>query len=125
MAHFPSASLTPDGRRMAATVYPSRLAYDTVAADRVPRDAIVWDLEATPPREVLRRPGLEIAALSQDGRYALLQRDRELTAWKLALHELPQVACQRLKRNLSPDEWRTYLGERPYRDSCPGRAKPP
>ncbi len=28
-------------------------------------------------------------------------------------------ACSRLKRNLTPDEWKQYLGDEPYRKTCP------
>ncbi|HEY8611368.1 MAG TPA: PQQ-binding-like beta-propeller repeat protein [Roseomonas sp.] len=118
-AYFPDAELSATGRRTAATVYPSRLAYWVTAMSRVQRDAVVWDLEGAVPREVLRRPGMEVAALSQDGRVVLLRRDGVIEARVLDRDDLPQAACARLSRNLSADEWRAHLGDRLYRETCP------
>ncbi len=33
--------------------------------------------------------------------------------------DLVQMACSRLSRNLTPQEWQQYLGDEPYRATCP------
>jgi hypothetical protein len=43
--------------------------------------------------------------------------------------DLIDEACARLTRNLTPEEWRQYLGDEPYRKTCPnlppGEGAPP
>jgi hypothetical protein len=38
--------------------------------------------------------------------------------WLLRPEDLMDEACRRLPRNLTPEEWRQYLGEEPYRETC-------
>jgi hypothetical protein len=39
--------------------------------------------------------------------------------WLLQPADLIDVACARLTRNLTEDEWRGYFGDKPYRPTCP------
>jgi WD40 repeat protein len=58
-------------------------------------------------------------AFSPDGQY-LVARGRDNTAklWRLWPDDLIKEACTRLSRNLTPHEWRTYLGDAPYQRTC-------
>jgi hypothetical protein len=49
--------------------------------------------------------------------YAGFQMQRHL--WRA--EDLIAEACARLDRNLTDAEWRQYLGDEPYRKTCPGR----
>ena len=57
---------------------------------------------------------------SPDGRYVLTGGDDGAAVlWLWRTEDLRQRACERLDRNLSPDEWRRFLGTAPYRRACP------
>ena len=61
---------------------------------------------------------------SSDGKFlAIGQRDAVLLArWNP--NDLVSLACARLGRNLAPVEWEQYLGDEPYRETCPGLPVP-
>ena len=74
----------------------------------------VWDV--TSSREVARMIETGRLAFSPDGKYLVTGNK----AWLLWPDDLVAEACARLTRNLSPEEWRQYLGDEPYRKTCPG-----
>jgi hypothetical protein len=39
--------------------------------------------------------------------------------------DLIELACSRLTRNLTRAEWQQYLGQEPYRATCPNLPVPP
>jgi WD40 repeat protein len=56
---------------------------------------------------------------SGDGRYVLTgSADGTAALWLWKTEDLRTEACKRLMRNLSPAEWRQYLGSMPYRATC-------
>jgi hypothetical protein len=55
---------------------------------------------------------LSFARVTADGESAV-----HLLLWRP--EQLIGEACQRLTRNLDPDEWREYIGAEPYRKTCP------
>jgi len=58
-------------------------------------------------------------AFSPDGQYlATRTRDDRAMLWRLFPKDLVVEACAHLDRNLTPHEWRTYLGDEPYRRIC-------
>jgi WD40 repeat protein len=82
----------------------------------------IWELPSA--REVARivPDTLDIATLSfsPDGRYlATATWDGTIELWLWRLEDLINEACSRLRRNLSHAEWKQYLGEEPYRKTCP------
>jgi len=104
-----SVAFSPDGLRLAAG-----------GVDRVVR---MWDLR-TPEAPPVRFDGHESDILSvvfsPDGsRLAAGGFDGSVRAWHLWT-AAGDYLCTRVWRNLSPDEWRFYIGEDlPYEKTCP------
>jgi WD40 repeat protein len=64
-------------------------------------------------------------AFSPDSRWlATASADRTVRIWALKAEDLIEQACARLPRNLSREEWTTYLGNEPYSPTCPGLPVP-
>ena len=70
---------------------------------------------------VLRGHTAEVTGIAQqnDGRLVSVGDDRRLVVWDLTLEGWEERACTISNRNLSPDEWQRYMGDAPYRETCP------
>jgi WD40 repeat protein/transcriptional regulator with XRE-family HTH domain len=59
-------------------------------------------------------------AFSPDGRTLIAGSwDGTVRAWEVDLRAWPALACRIANRNLSLQEWRQYLGDTPYHQTCP------
>jgi WD40 repeat protein len=54
---------------------------------------------------------------SPDGRY-LAARDHSFGLWRLWPDDLVSEVCRCVRRNLTYEEWRRYIGDEPYRKTC-------
>ena len=90
------------------------------SAGTVDHTARVWEVNTG--REIARvthDDSVRTVMFTQDGRN-LVSASNDFTArvWLLWPDDLISEACSRLTRNLSLDEWRQYLGDEPYRQTC-------
>jgi hypothetical protein len=67
---------------------------------------------------------IEAVAASPEGDWLATEmaeaEPRAVLLWPLWPELAREEACRRLRRNLSPSEWQTYLGSELYRETCPG-----
>jgi WD40 repeat protein len=70
--------------------------------------------------QVEAEAGFRDYTFSPDGRRLLTgSADGDVALWLWRSEDLRDEACRRLTRNLDADEWARYLGDRPYRATCP------
>ena len=85
------------------------------------RTARVWELSTGREIQRLTTGGkANSVAFSPDGQYiATASSDRTARVWRWKPEDLVSQADSLLTRNLTRDEWKTYLGREPYRKTCP------
>jgi WD40 repeat protein len=83
--------------------------------------ARIWDVKTG--REIARLPHSDVVysiAFSADNRsIATGSRDGSVRIFNWRSQDLIDSACMHLSRNFSRSEWREYLGDEPYRPTCP------
>lgn len=86
----------------------------------------LWNLETgTETGRVEGLEALDALVFSPGNRYlATAEGDGRTRVWLLRLADLVARACERVSLNLGSTAWSGYLGERPYRPTCPGAAEP-
>lgn len=57
--------------------------------------------------------------LNEDESQLMIAGTGGVRRYFLKLDDLIEVACQRVSRNFSSEEWQQFFGETPYRESCP------
>jgi WD40 repeat protein len=101
-------ALSPDGRYLAALV-----------GDRQPPAVYVWDLTDQHPVAVIPyKSDLNDLTFSPDGNYIVIASNESLQMWPWSVERLIADACTRLPRNLTKDEWDTYIPGEPYHKTC-------
>ncbi len=84
--------------------------------------AKVWHLDSERVVAQLRHDDVVWAVrFSPDGRHVVSgggRSDRLVRMWLWKSHDLAELACQRLSRNLTREEWEQYIGSEPYQQTC-------
>jgi WD40 repeat protein len=85
-------------------------------------DRTAWLWEAATGRALARMPHeseVNAVAISSDGKRLVAVSGGRAWRWLLLPEDLIAEACARLTRNLTLQEWQQYLGDEPYRKTCP------
>jgi WD40 repeat protein len=100
-------AFSPDGRYLA-----------TAARNGVAR---IWDVSTGEQLAAMAHDKpLNGLAFSPDGHYlATASNDRTVRLWAPVLQDPVQAACARVTQNLTPEQWRQYLGDEPFSKTCP------
>ena len=96
---------------------------DVIAAAMTERSVGIWDV-ATGRRlgqPIVAQSGdLQALAFSPDGaRLIAVDGAGTLSEYPVEPEAVARAVCERAGRTLSREEWRTYLGDLPYRNVCP------
>ena len=81
----------------------------------------LWDLSAIDNADVLAGHSdgiLEIGFTGDDRWVVTRSRDSKLVLWLADLHEVIEVACDKVSRNFTGEEWSLYFPGEPYRPTC-------
>lgn len=87
-------------------------------------DIRLWDVDTHELLGTFQTPQQEIKAIAfrSDGEaLASVEHDDSITFWSVAPDDWIKEACHLANRNLTQQEWNTYIGSRPYRKTCPNQ----
>ncbi|MBT8199238.1 MAG: hypothetical protein KJO36_01855, partial [Acidimicrobiia bacterium] len=91
----------------------------TTAGDDTTR---MWDADSGEIIAVLdgHREAVLKGVWNQDeSRILTASGDSTARQWYADIDDLVEAACDRAVRNMTFDEWQTFIGDRPYRPTCP------
>jgi len=87
-------------------------------------DIRLWDVDTHELLGTFQTQQQEVNSVvfSPDGgTLASVEHDDSITFWKVAPDSWIKEACRVANRNLTQQEWTTYIGSRPYRKTCPNQ----
>ena len=108
-----SVAFSPDSRLLAA-------GGDDSGGDE--STLILWDTATRQRIGELAGHGSLVTGLAFSPNGAILASsslDTTVILWDVSLDSWQQRACRIVHRNLTPAEWHQYLGDEPYRETCP------
>jgi WD40 repeat protein len=90
----------------------------TVSDDRTAR---VWDAETGDLLTILpHSAGVDQASWDRsESRILTVSNDGRATLFYVTLDDLVDAACGRARRNMTPLQWALFMGDEPYRATCP------
>jgi WD40 repeat protein len=106
----PSVAYSPEGRTLAYT------------SGELQLNIVLWDLASRTPRATLEARATTLSmAFTPDGtRLVTGHSNGDVALWDVDLEGWPRRACELANRDLTRDEWTTFVGEDlPYRAVCP------
>ncbi|MBE8992462.1 WD40 repeat domain-containing protein [Nostoc sp. LEGE 12450] len=100
-----SVAFSPDSKYLA-----------TASADKTAR---IWEVQSGQEISRLTNNDIKTVIFSSDGKYlATTNNDGTVKVWLWKSDDLILEACNRLRRNLTPDEWQQYLKDESYCKTC-------
>jgi WD40 repeat protein len=81
----------------------------------------IWDMSTRRETERWESGYATQLGFSPDGKYLFSGHGTTASVWLWGPEAMIAKACNRLGRNLNPEEWRQYLGDEPYRKTCPNK----
>lgn len=92
-------------------------------------DLTLWDVASrralnVPVNFGMNTTELEAFGFSADGKRLLVKGDDGFSVIEVDPKSWMQRACRIANRNLTCDEWHTYVGAQPYEKTCPGLPAP-
>jgi WD40 repeat protein len=101
-----SLAFSPDSHYLATASFDKTALWEVPSGREVSRISHNCDVRAV--------------AFSPDGKYLVTASgDGTAQVWLWRPEDLIDAACNRLTRNLTPEEWQQYLSDEPYRKTCP------
>jgi WD40 repeat protein len=86
--------------------------------------ARVWDAETGAELMVLFGHTGEVVNATwnpDETRILTASDDRTARLWYTRMEDLLQAACQSAPRDMTEEEWRRFMGDEAYRETCPGK----
>jgi WD40 repeat protein len=111
--YLQAIALSPDGRLLASiTLHNELTLWDGITGQMLAAPIYLFGDEHT-------SRATDTIAFSPDGDQVAVVGDYGILLLDMRLESWMEAACQMANRDLTPAEWRTYLGERPYEATCP------
>jgi WD40 repeat protein len=108
-----SAALSPEGDLLASQLTHMSIAFwDTNSGQLLTDPIAIYDNDSSDP-------GINLhLAYSPDGSQIAIADDQGLFLWDMRIERWIEAACHMANRNLTREEWRTYMGSIPYQEIC-------
>ncbi|HSR31774.1 MAG TPA: hypothetical protein VLY63_14515, partial [Anaerolineae bacterium] len=86
------------------------------------RTARVWDAASADLLFILpnNEPIHEASWSPDESRILTVNDEGIVTVYYASADELLEAACERALRNMTPEQWKQFMGDEPFRATCPG-----